>query len=677
MHVLHCQNITFEPLASTANLRKMLCQKIRLLLTGKRPMSTTAPAQWPQPIGRTLKDTVTKLFRDELSSDNMRETTCGCCAESCLLSSSIMKPLHDLNTDLLMRTQFNEDEDQGTEDFRTPFREGPLAGLIIEPAGVHFGSNNSVDIRLCQPCALSLGWNKVPKFALVNNMYIGRVPEELQGLTAIEESMISLCRAKCWIVQLKEDKAETILPHAQTGMCSHVIIYPQRPQLVAKLLPPSIQDIVTPVCVIFIGSKKPSQAWLKNKAQPLVARADRVRRALIWLKAHNPLYHDIVINEGVLEHIPIDGLLPFHVEHVLPDEAQDVLQSRYDSHAAIHDTFASFQDVNESIPFENVVITDVEGHASSNELRAAAVRHVKDKGKDYIKVAHGEQPVNEFGNPALFPMIYPCLFPYGVGGCEDSNRSQNVSLKAHVKHLFSLADRRFQEHPSFMFTTFNIMQRRAVLLHTSLKVKRGSFASVADMFAAVCLDAIHRVLERVANGDYVTANDRDEKKVLELMKQVNVVSAAVPGSSAAREVMRNEMRGLMMHLGLPSFFVTINPADIHNPLVKFLAGSDINLDNLPASDVPQYREQAFLVAKNPTIAAKFFHLYMKAFYKTLLGFDPEQKNLTGGALGTVKGYYGCVEAQGRGTLHCHMLIWLEGGLNPNEIHDKITRTYQK
>ncbi|KAG2368149.1 hypothetical protein BDR07DRAFT_1448479 [Suillus spraguei] len=28
-------------------------------------------------------------------------------------------------------------------------------------------------------------------------------------------------------------------------------------------------------------------------------------------------------------------------------------------------------------------------------------------------------------------------------------------------------------------------------------------------------------------------------------------------------------------------------------------------------------------------------------------------------------------AQGRGTLHCHMLIWLEGALNPNEIKDQI------
>ena len=61
------------------------------------------------------------------------------------------------------------------------------------------------------------------------------------------------------------------------------------------------------------------------------------------------------------------------------------------------------------------------------------------------------------------------------------------------------------------------------------------------------------------------------------------------------------------------------------------------------------------------------------FLLTLLGYDPTQKDLTGGVLGLVKGYYGCVEAQGCGTLHCHMLVWLDGALNPNEIRDRVTK----
>ncbi|KAJ4475407.1 hypothetical protein C8R41DRAFT_721155, partial [Lentinula lateritia] len=58
---------------------------------------------------------------------------------------------------------------------------------------------------------------------------------------------------------------------------------------------------------------------------------------------------------------------------------------------------------------------------------------------------------------------------------------------------------------------------------------------------------------------------------------------------------------------------------------------------------------------------------LNAFIHSLLGYDATHQDIKGGILGLVKGYYGCIEAQGRGTLHCHMMIWLEGGLNPNEI----------
>jgi hypothetical protein len=126
----------------------------------------------------------------------------------------------------------------------------------------------------------------------------------------------------------------------------------------------------------------------------------------------------------------------------------------------------------------------------------------------------------------------------------------------------------------------------------------------------------------------------------------------------------------MMHLGLPSFYITINPADVFNPIVKFLAGADIDIDHLLPEQVPQYKEQCLLIARNPAVAAEFFNIYLKTFISTLLAYDPKQKNLEGGVLGVVKGYYGCVEAQGRGSLHCHMLVWVEGALNPNQIRDR-------
>ncbi|PBK92435.1 hypothetical protein ARMGADRAFT_875250, partial [Armillaria gallica] len=62
---------------------------------------------------------------------------------------------------------------------------------------------------------------------------------------------------------------------------------------------------------------------------------------------------------------------------------------------------------------------------------------------------------------------------------------------------------------------------------------------------------------------------------------------------------------------------------------------------------------------------------MKAFIRSILGYNPKQENLDSGVLGLVKAYYGCVEAQGRGTLHCHMMVWVEGSLNPDQIKRRI------
>ncbi|KIO18008.1 hypothetical protein M407DRAFT_84402, partial [Tulasnella calospora MUT 4182] len=46
-------------------------------------------------------------------------------------------------------------------------------------------------------------------------------------------------------------------------------------------------------------------------------------------------------------------------------------------------------------------------------------------------------------------------------------------------------------------------------------------------------------------------------------------------------------------------------------------------------------------------------------------------NPLGGLFGKVSGYYGTIEAQGRGSLHCHLLIWISGSLGPDELRSKL------
>lgn len=81
--------------------------------------------------------------------------------------------------------------------------------------------------------------------------------------------------------------------------------------------------------------------------------------------------------------------------------------------------------------------------------------------------------------------------------------------------------------------------------------------------------------------------------------------------------MCNQICGLMVDQGLPNFYITINPADVYNPVVKSLSGNDINVDELLPNEVPDYWKQSILVAHNPIITAKFFDLYMKSFFSVM------------------------------------------------------------
>ncbi|KIL63480.1 hypothetical protein M378DRAFT_79706, partial [Amanita muscaria Koide BX008] len=241
--------------------------------------------------------------------------------------------------------------------------------------------------------------------------------------------MIALCRAKCWIIQLNEQQADSDLhfPHVQRGFHGNIIIYPQHPQRIATILPPSVEEITSPICVIFVGSSPPSYEWLRDKAKPLAVRGNKVRQALMWLKAHNPLYADIEINYNVLNNLPVNGLLPFHVEHVSPNKDGDVLTSRYDVSASTSEFHAEVAPPPDAeISFQKIVISDVD---------AAALRHMRKKKGGYLKLPHDANPENEFVNPNLFPKIYPTLFPFGVGGLEDHSRKEAISFQRHVKHL--------------------------------------------------------------------------------------------------------------------------------------------------------------------------------------------------------------------------------------------------
>lgn len=184
------------------------------------------------------------------------------------------------------------------------------------------------------------------------------------------------------------------------------------PSKIVKLLPPNLESLCHPVAAIFIGTHQPSQEWLMKKARPLCIRPDRVRAALEWLlssgydlSATTP-FASTSVNEGGSSEFPAHRSSPMGSSESDCDDATPTLP----------------------IEFAKTVITNITNFDTVARKKDAASRHVKDEGGSFLQLPHADLPVNEFNNPSLFPMTYPTLFPFGLGGFEEHNRSHQLSF---------------------------------------------------------------------------------------------------------------------------------------------------------------------------------------------------------------------------------------------------------
>jgi len=675
---LDCIGITHAPADPISVLRSLLRQHRDELLVRGQPRSQcnghSTPStrvfgnivdNWPQRVPHSDKARIVRDFRTATSSNKLKTVSCASCAERVHAEDVSNQLVAGFNLDVLRSSLSVSNQTETAPPL--PYVDGPLGGILVDPTGVHRDEDGALYLSLCRPCRNALLRKKLPRFALANLNVIGTVPPELQSLTLVEELIVSRCRAKMCIVKLQDRSDDVDLPTVQRGVKGHIIVFPQHPENLPDVMPPSISDIISPICIIFCGSTIPTPQWLKEKARPLVVRREVVLHALRWLCVHNVLYHNVIIDLDRISALPDNDVLSYHIEQVEASTAARTLVSRYDLSNG-HSTEPS---PDNSVQFESVLITDIDANSPSYKLKAAALQHAK-RGGSFIQIPHDPNPVNEFSNPAMFPMLYPTLFPYGIGGFENRCRFIPIGFENHVKHMLALNDKRFQEHYSFMFVAFNVIQRRKLLLHTSLRVNRKNFSDWAQKFVNVSVDTMQELAERSSNGSQPTATTDDEQQALDLLKEVKLISGNIPGSAASRLIMRNEIRANILSLGVPSFYLTVNPADVYNPIVRFLAGNDIDIDNLLSHEIPTYWDQAKVVARNPCIAATFFHTYINAFVSAILGYDPKQRSITPGILGVTRAYYGCTEAQGRGSLHCHMVVWVHGGMTSDQIRARAT-----
>jgi hypothetical protein len=288
--------------------------------------------------------------------------------------------------------------------------------------------------------------------------------------------------------------------------------------------------------------------------------------------------------------------------------------------------------------------------------------------------------VDQFSDPRFWPDAFPVLFPFGVGGAVSKDRPTKISLSEWIRHMLAYHDGRFRKDPSFLYVAFAIMQVRERLTMSRVLYKKIFSPGATVATNAPTSAELQTVLELMKDSKSLYGLGAAADSVRKMLTNTSIVGSKLKGSVYERAACRNEIIGMVTLMGLPNLFITINPSDINNPIVCFwntTTGDPLGEFNLSTlvGDFPTEAQRAKLVSEDPVLPAMFFDTVIDAFLKAFLGFEkpagpdtgilPKGKLLnptlfTGSESRGLKGFYGTVECQGRGSLHLHLLVWLHG-----------------
>jgi hypothetical protein len=190
-------------------------------------------------------------------------------------------------------------------------------------------------------------------------------------------------------------------------------------------------------------------------------------------------------------------------------------------------------------------------------------------------------------------------------------------------------------------------------------VKKKNWDKVHTIISTLTFDRLAAAAKSV-----LEAGAHNDPAVHSLEKLVQLIASQVPQSFGRARNMRTHLRALFIALGMPAFWLTINPADLKCPLVLYLAGIELSLDDFSQE---AHRIRRLAATMNPVAVAQFFHAICTGIFNALFRAGTGQD----GILGNVSNYFGVVETNGRGMLHLHCLIWLEGNIGFQNLRQRL------
>jgi hypothetical protein len=195
----------------------------------------------------------------------------------------------------------NKNPDLEVKDFNA-------TDFFLEKRGIReITSNGSVvdlNFTICNSCFKTFKGHRIPSTAILNNNYYGDVPEALQGLTIIEEILVSRVRVVMCVMTLRDGGGN----RGYRCLRGNCVAFPQDQIRISRILPNSLDSIGEYLQVVFVGSTIPTESEILKRV--LRVRKKKVREAIdcIINSSNGQLTHQSHFDEVIFNTLPDDGI---------------------------------------------------------------------------------------------------------------------------------------------------------------------------------------------------------------------------------------------------------------------------------------------------------------------------------------------------------------------------------
>ena len=323
---------------------------------------------------------------------------------------------------------------------------------------------------------------------------------------------------------------------------------------------------------------------------------------------------------------------------------------------------------------------DAGAHANRNQTSPATTGEQPTRPSvTTVTATRSIDPVNmytEFSHAVMGSFVNVFFLGKGLPA---TSKGLTMNERQLLLHQF---DTRFEKDAQLLFvlTNHEVLRISASAVNAELKCHPDAFEELVEFYH----DPNSLALLREAKEDH---KGTAAKTIMSgIGKYITTCGRKVPYSPMERQCATAEMYAMVSYFGMPTMFITVAPDDSQSPLMLRLSFPTTDAHDFPSvvekdffdaihddSRTTQYKvdipltDQRLMVllAQNPVAAAKVFRMTLEALFEELIGIrpvylskatDPNQLERDG-VFGKARAFYAVLEAQCRGSLHCHFVLW--------------------